>query len=181
MNRNFTSTSRRAFSTEEQKPQPYFSFDDQYPEYIQVQRTQGVITGNRVTFNADTFDPNLFLRSRAYIKINVNTQRFERDPATGDLTSAAWQPSDVIYQKAGMVLANSMVSAKLRINSTSIEYQDPRYWQQHITQQHCGRTLNDRYLSTSGSSYPHYTGVTAEVGVIQDNIHSDDGIKECID
>ncbi len=181
MNRNYTSTSKRAFSVAEQKPQPYFSFDDKYPEYIQVQRTDGVINGSKVTFTADTFDPNLFLRSRAYIKLTLRVQRSERNPINGNLTPANFDATDVLYQKPGMVLANSMTSAKLRINSTAIEYNEPRYWQQMITQQHCGRIINDNYLSTSGSSYPTYTGVTDEIGVISDNRPSDKGIQEGID
>lgn len=181
MNHNFISNSRRNKSIADQRPQPYFYLNDDYPEYVQVQRTQGVISGNTVLFSANSFDPNLFLRSRAYIKISVSTQRSERDPANGDLTSANWHSSDVIYKKPGMVLANSMTSAKLRLNSTQLEYKDPRYWQQHITQQHCGRTITDKFLSTSGSSYPHHTGVMTENGVIQDNMPSDDGIQEGID
>lgn len=175
------STSKRAFTVREQKPQPYFSFDDQYPEYIQVQRTVGVITGNRVTFNADTFDPNLFLRSRAYIKLTVDIQRSDRVPATGVLTATNYNAADVIIKKPGLVLANSMTNAKLRINSTEIEYNNPRYWQQHITQQHCGRTLNDKYLSTSGSSYPHYTGIFNPDGTMLIDNGSDFALAEGID
>ncbi len=178
---NFTSTSRRALSVSQQKPEPYFWLDDEYPEYIQVQRTVGNITGNRVIFDANSFDPNLYLRSRAYIKLTVSTQRSERDPVGGALTSANWNANDVIYKKPGMVLANSMTSAKLRINSTQIEYNEPRYWQSNITQQHCGRTINDKYLSTSGSSYPHYTGIMDQFGTSSSLLPFDDGIQEGID
>lgn len=181
MNRNFTSLSRRHFSVDQQKPQPYFWLDDPYPEYVQVQRTLGVITANRVSFTADTFDPNLFLRSRAYIKLTVDIQRSDRNPADGVLTPTNYNALDVIIKKPGMVLANSMTSAKLRLNSTQIEYDNPRYWQQHITQQHCGRTINDKYLSTSGSSYPQYTGIFSPDGTALVDNGSDPAIQEGID
>ena len=181
MNQNFISTSARLRSIGQQKPFPYFTLDDKYPEYIQVQRTQGSVTGSSVSLNANTVDPNLFLRSRAYIKLSVNIQRSDRNPATGVLTPSNYNALDVIIKKPGMVLANSMINVKLRMNSTQIEYRDLRYLQQHITQQHCGRTINDTYLSTSGSSYPHYTGIFNADGTLLTNNGSDPSISEGID
>ena len=46
-----------------------FSLYDHYPEYLQIQRTPGAISGYKVSFQTYTPDPNLFLSSESYIKI----------------------------------------------------------------------------------------------------------------
>ena len=65
-------------SVSEQKPKPYWSFKDPYPQYVQVQRTQAAINGTNINFKVNTFDPNTFLRSKAYIKVSVRIQKQDR-------------------------------------------------------------------------------------------------------
>lgn len=177
---NTNQSVNNSLSGRNSSPSDYFQLDDDFPEYVQIQRTPGTISGNRVTFNAQTFDPNLFLRSRAYLKLNVDFKKQLRIPPA-DPIDDDWNDNDVIYKKPGMVLANSMTNIKIRINNTEITYDEPRYWQQKITEQHCGRELNDKYLSTSGSSYPTYTGVFNPDGTVVVDLPSDQGIQEAID
>ena len=64
-------------SVTEQHPNPYWCLKDKWPQYVQVQRTTGSINGNSVNFNVQGFDPNMFLKSKAYIKIGVEIQKQE--------------------------------------------------------------------------------------------------------
>ncbi len=160
-NRNFLSTSRRAISVAQQEPQPYFTLSDPWPEYVHTQRVQATITGvNKISFATQTVDPNLFLRSRAYLKVSVLTQRDRvEEKNLAFIDNEIFDIDDLIYKKPGMVLANSMTSMKLRLNNTTIDMKDPRYYQRYITAQHCGREISNKYLSTSGSVYTNNVGV----------------------
>lgn len=161
MSRNNLSTSRRAVSVSQQDPQPYFTLNDPHPEYVHTQRIQATITGvNKVTFNTQTVDPNLFLRSRAHLKVSVLTQRERVEEINLDfIDNEPFNIDDLIYKKPGLVLANAMTNAKLRLNNITIDMKDPRYYQRYITAQHCGKTINNNYLSTSGSVYINNVGV----------------------
>lgn len=178
---NTSSLSRRSLSVAQQKPQPYYWLDDKWPEYIQIQRVPGVINGTNVSFTTQTFDPNYFLKSRAFLKITIGIERFELDLNTGALTPANLDITDLFRKKRGMVLANAMKTAKLRLNSTSINYDEQRYWNQVFLPQHCGRAIVDNYLSTSGSSFPWHTGIFDELGNVIIDRPSDPGIQEQID
>ncbi len=160
-NQNLLSTSRRAISIAQQEPQSYFTLSDPWPEYVHTQRVQAIITGvNKISFNTQTVDPNLFLRSRAYLKVSVLTQRSDIDEKDNSfIEDEEFQLGDLIYKKPGMVLANAMTNMKLRINNTAIDMKDPRYYQRYITAQHCGKQINNNYLSTSGSVYLDNAGV----------------------
>ena len=161
MSRNLLSTSRRAVSVAQQEPQNYFTLSDPHPEYVHTQRVQATITGvNKISFNTQTVDPNLFLRSRAYLKVSVLTQRERVEEKNLDfIDNEIFDINDLIYKKPGMVLANSMTNMKLRLNNITIDMKDPRYYQRYITAQHCGKEINNNYLSTSGSVYINNVGV----------------------
>lgn len=157
-------------SVSQQKPQPYWTFNDPFPQYIQVQRTPGVINGTSVNFNVNTFDPNTFLRSKAYIKIGVRIQKqeFEVD-AKGDEVETVpsnYVVEDRIYKKPGMVLHNACTNVNLRLNSHTINYKDLRYITKKMNMSFAGKEINNNYLSTSGGAYEDYTGVYDEFGNI---------------
>lgn len=179
MNKNFTSLSKRPLSVEQQTPPPYSFIDDKWPEYVQVQRTQATITGNKIIFNAHSWDPNTFLRSRAYIKLSLEVARLEVED-DGTVTAANFADEDKIRKKPGMVLANSMISQKLTINNNAITQTNPRYWSRNVVTQHVGRTVNDNYLSSSGSSYPYWIEQTDNQGLLPDG-RSDPAINQGYD
>ena len=62
-------------SVTDQHPNPYWKFDDKWAQYVQVQRTQATISGSRINFNVQGFDPNFFMRSKAYLKLRVTIQK----------------------------------------------------------------------------------------------------------
>ncbi len=64
-------------SVRNQTPQPYWTLDDPYPQYVQVQRTQAKISGNNINFNINAFEPNAFIRSNAYMKVVVRISKRE--------------------------------------------------------------------------------------------------------
>ncbi len=153
-------------SVHDQKPQPYWTFDDPYPQYIQVQRTLGSINGTSVSFNVNAFDPNAFMRSKAVIKLGVSIQKQERNPANGAINASNYVIEDRIYKKPGMVLTNSCTHATIRINSHTIVYDDLRYIQKKLNMSFAGKKINNNYFSTSGSLYENYDGTYDEFGDI---------------
>ncbi len=153
-------------SVTDQKPNPYWTFDDPYPQYVQVQRTPATISGSNIRFNVNTFDPNTFLRSKAYIKVVVTIQKQERNPVDGVIVAANYTTDDRIYKKSGMVLMNSCINARLRLNSHTMNYQDLRYVGKKLNTSFAGLHINNNYLSTSGSAYENLNGVYDEFGRI---------------
>lgn len=160
MSINRLSTSRRFTSVTDQIPRNYFSLDEPFPEYSQIQRIPASVRGiNKLIFDSKTIDPNLFLSSKATLKVSISVQNEELNAA--GLAFVINDPIDsesVILKKPGMVLANSMSNIKLLLNNQSVELNNPRYWNKHIVAQHAGKTLTEKYLSTSGSSYPLWNG-----------------------
>lgn len=153
-------------SVTDQRPQAYWKFNDPYPQYIQAQRTLAVITGTNIRFNVNTFDPNTFMRSKAYIKVSVEIQKQEIDVATGEVIPSNYVVEDKIYKKPGLVLHNSCTTASLRLNSHTMVYKDLRYVQKKMDMSFAGKKINNTYMSTSGSSYEELNGVYNETGCI---------------
>ena len=154
-------------SVSEQKPKPYWSFNDPYPQYVQVQRTQASINGTNINFKVNTFDPNTFLRSKAYIKVSVRIQKQDRT-ALGATVPSNYVAEDRIYKKPGMVLHNSCTNVTLKLNSHSMTFKDLRYITKKLNMSFAGKNINNNYLSTSGGCYENYNGVYNEFG----DIHS---------
>ena len=162
MNRNFISSERRAVSVTDQKPNSYFTTWDDHPEYVQIQRTQGTINGFKVDWHTDSFDPNMFLKSKAYIKLSVEIQKRETETDTkndviDDVVSNIVD-DDKILKKPGMVLSNSCIDARVILNNHEIKYGDLRYITKKLNMSFAGRKINDSYLTTSGGPYDGYTG-----------------------
>ena len=158
---NTQSLARRVLSVAQQKPEPYFQLEDKWPEYSFVQRIQASIaTPERLSFTAKSVDPNLFLRSKASLKLQVSFQNEELDDNLVFLINSPINNNSVIYKKPGNVIANSIIEMNLRLNNIGINLKEPRYWQKYITAQHAGETITENYLSTSGSSYPDWDGST---------------------
>lgn len=157
-------------SVDNQHPQKYWQLDDKWPQYVQVQRTPARISDKTINFKLNSFDPNTFLKSKAYIKIRVAIQKreFETDAKGEPVVDIAsnYVAEDRIYKKPGMVLHNACTHAVLRLNSHTIEYKDLRYITEKMNSSFAGKTINDRYLSTSGSNYEDYNGVYEEHGDI---------------
>jgi len=156
MNRNFISSERRAISVSNQKPRPYSTIWDDHPEYVQVQRTQGVINDHTVRWDTNNIDPNMFLSSKSYIKLGVEIQKKEVEGVAEE--ESAFTDDDKILKKPGMVLHNACTSAKVRMNNHEIEYKDLRYLTKKLNMSFAGREINDNYLTTSGGPYDGYTG-----------------------
>ncbi len=154
-------------SISDQTPQPYWRFDDKYPQYVQVQRTPAVLNGsNTISFHTNTFDPNTFLRSKAYIKIKVRIQKQERNPVGGAITPSNYVAEDRIYKKPGMVLHNACTNATLRLNSHTMNFKDLRYITKKMNMAFAGKTINNNYFTTSGGPYENYNGSYDEFGNI---------------
>lgn len=161
-------------SIAEQTPRPYWSFDDQYPQYVQVQRTPATISGTDVRFHVNTFDPNTFLRSKAYIKITVRIQKQELERVTVGQVFVSNTPSnfllqDKIYRKPGLVLQNACKDALLRLNSHTMHYKDLRYITSKLNTSFAGKKIINNYLSTSGGSLENLNGVYDNHGDIFSN------------
>ena len=164
MNKNLISSERRAISLTNQKPVPYSTIWDDHPEYVQVQRTQGVIGDHTVRWDTNNIDPNMFLSSKSYIKLSVTVQKreVEEDSVNPLLEEedipSAFTDRDKILKKPGMVLHNACSSAKVRMNNHEIEYKDLRYLTKKLNMSFAGREINDNYLTSSGGPYDGYTG-----------------------
>ncbi len=160
-------------SVTDQHPNPYWTFDDKWPQYIQVQRTEAKITGNKVTWNVNAFDPNLFMRSKAYMKLKIRIGKKEIiiDEKSGDeeIKTSDFSPQDRIYKKPGMVLHNACTDADLRLNSHTMSYKDLRYITKKLNTSFAGKTINNTYLTTSGGPYEDYDGVYDRWGNIFSN------------
>lgn len=152
-------------SIQDQKPNPYWKFDDPYPQYIQLQRTPATISGQNIRFNVNAFDPNTFLRSKAYVKVTVRIDKQERT-AAGVIVASNYVTTDRIYKKPGLVLQNSCDEARLTLNSHSMVYNNLRYITKKLNMSFAGEKINNNYFSTSGSSYENLNGVYNELGDI---------------
>ena len=157
-------------SVTDQKPQPYWKFNDKFPQYIQVQRTLATISGTSVKFNVNSFDPNAFMRSKAYIKLSVNIQKRENEVDAKDAlvedVASNYDASDRIYRKPGLVLQNACTYCNLRLNSHSMIYKDLRYIRNKLDMSFAGRKINNTYFTTSGSLFEDLNGVYNEFGCI---------------
>lgn len=153
-------------SVSDQSPNPYWTFDDKWSQYVQVQRSPGTISGSTINFNVNAFDPNLFMRSKAYIKLSVNIQKQERNPADGVVTASNYDVNDRIYRKPGLVLANSCTDVSLRLNNHTMQYKDLRYIQNKLDTSFAGKKISDMYFSTSGGSFEDLDGVYNQFGNI---------------
>ncbi len=157
-------------SVTDQHPNSYWTLKDKWPSYIQVQRTQASINGTRINFNVQGFDPNMFLKSKAYIKVGVRIQKqeFEVDVKGDEVETipSSYVAEDRIYKKPGMVLHNSCTNVNLRLNSHTINYKDLRYITKKMNMSFAGKEINNNYLSTSGGAYEEYTGVYDAFGNI---------------
>lgn len=190
MSINQQSLSRRSISVTQQKPQEYWTLDDKWPEYRFVQRIpSSTRTPTQLSFSAKSVDPNLFLRSKAVLKLQVSIQNEELDEK--DLSFVINDPinaDSVIYKKPGTLIANSMTNISLQINNIKVELRQPRYWQKYTTNQHAGKEIIENYFSTSGSSFPDWTGATdvnsgypSETSLDNARIIGDRGINEAAD
>lgn len=172
MNRNFISSERRAISVTNQKPRPYSTIWDDHPEYVQVQRTQATITGHTVKWDTNNIDPNMFLSSKAYIKLEVDIRKRETELDSKSQFVAErdgdYVLEDRIYKKPGMVLHNACTIAKVRMNNHEMEYKDLRYIQKKLNMSFAGKKINNTYLSTSGGDYEEYDGVYNSQGNVDD-------------
>ena len=153
-------------SVADQHPVDYTTLDDNWPMYIQIQRIPAVINGNNISFQSFAYDPNTFLSSRAYIKMEVTMRKFEQDQI-GNTVSSNFVAADRFYKKPGMVLHNSMNNVKLTLNSHTLKYNDLRYFTKKMNMAVAGKTINNRYLTTSGSLYEDFDGVYNEFGEVQ--------------
>ncbi len=161
MSINTQSLARRTLSVSQQKPDPYFQLSDDYPGYVFTQRVQAVNpTPTKLNFSLKSVDPNLFLRSKAYLKLSVSMQNDELDNALTPVLDTPISVDSVIYKKPGMLIANSATEMNLKLNNFGINLKEQRYWQKYLTAQHAGKTITEKYLSTSGSRYPQWTGLT---------------------
>lgn len=160
-------------SIDSQKPQDYFQLKDKYPMYEQIQRTQASINGFNISFRATSFDQNLFLKSKAYIKLSVRIKKqdieIDNKEQEVDRNDVNYLAVDRIYKKPGMVLMNSCTNATLSLNGHSIQYPDLRYLQKKMNISCGGRMINDKYLTTSGSCYPDYCGVYNQFGDVSNS------------
>ena len=152
-----------------QAPSPYFTLDDKFPQYVQVQRTQATIQGTSVKFSVNTFDPNAFIRSKAYIKLQVRIEKQERNPVGGAVIASNYIASDRIYKKAGLVLQNSCTDCTLRLNSHTMNYKDLRYITSKLDRSFAGKSIINNYLSTTGGQLEELNGVYNETGDIMSN------------
>lgn len=152
-------------SINNQRPKNYWTFNDPTPQYIKVQRIKGVINSNSVSFETKTASPSTFLRSKAYMKLGVNIAKFERNQVNLVITPSNYVDEDKIYKKNGMVLANSSTYAAVQLNSHTIVYKDLRYIQRKLNMSFAGKTINNNYLSTSGSVYEKYNGDYDSIGI----------------
>ena len=160
-------------SVAQQKPQPYFTFDDKYPQYVQIQRTPAAITNTNIKFKVNTFDPNTFLRSKAYVKVKVRIQKQERNPVDGAITASNYTNDDRIYKKPGMVLHNACTNATLTLNSHTMNFKDLRYITKKMNMAFAGKKINNNYFSTSGGAYEEYNGSYDEFGnIFSGNVES---------
>ncbi len=156
-------------SVTNQAPSPYFTLDDKFPQYVQVQRTAATIQGTSVKFSVNAFDPNAFIRSKAYIKIQVRIEKQERDIATGAVVPANYLASDRIYKKPGLVLHNSCTDCSLRLNSHTMNYKDLRYITSKLDKSFSGKSIVNNFMSTSGGQLEELNGVYNEFGDIMSN------------
>ena len=135
-----------------------FSLYDHYPEYLQIQRTPGAISGNKVSFQTYTPDPNLFLSSDSYIKIQLRINKKKEQLVTGAITNSAIRVEDVSLMKTGAILSNSMDNFECRINGNSLIYNNPKYYKKYTDIQIYGKKYLETQASTSGSSFLDNTG-----------------------
>ncbi len=156
-------------SVTNQAPSPYFTLDDKFPQYVQVQRTAAVIQGTSVKFSVNAFDPNAFIRSKAYIKLQVSIQKQERDVGNGNIIPSNYTTSDRIYKKPGLVLQNSCADCSLRLNSHTMNYKDLRYITSKLDKSFAGKSIVNNFMSTSGGQLEELNGVYNEVGDIMSN------------
>ena len=150
---------------------------DQYPEYTYLQRIPGTIITSRVkpstganpvpvavgiqprcstiTFNGPQVSSNLFLCSDAYIKVKFRMREISWD--IDDPLEYNFQQSisttERVALKPGMIIANCMNQADIRLNQHTISYDNPRYVQKHVNVQSFGKTFIERRLSTSGAQF----------------------------
>jgi len=154
-------------SVSDQRPRAYWTLDDPFPQYVQVQRTLATISGTTINFKTNSFDPNGFMRSKAYIKLAVRINKQIRDPVAPNVVADSdYDDSDRIYKKSGMVLHNACSLATVRLNSHTMEYRDLRYIQRKLNMSFAGKKINNNYMSTSGSNYEELNGVYNEHGNI---------------
>ncbi len=135
-----------------------FSLYDHYPEYLQTQRTPGAISGNKVSFQTYTPDPNLFLSSDSYIKIQVRIIKKKEQLTTGIISGSSIHVNDVSLMKTGAILSNSMDNFECRINGNSLIYNNPKYYKKYTDIQIYGKKYLETQFSTSGSSFLDNTG-----------------------
>ena len=135
-----------------------YSLYDHYPEYLQVQRTPAVISGNRVSFQTYSPDPNLFLSSESYIKIQVRINKKKEQLITGAITNSTIRVEDVSLMKTGNILSNSMDNFECRINGNSLIYNNPKYYKKYTDIQIFGKKYLETEASTSGSAFLDNTG-----------------------
>ena len=149
-------------SVTNQNPLDYWTLKDDFPQYIQIQRTVGKISGSSVNFLLNAFDPNMFIRSKAYIKLSVNIRKeiVNQDNDNVDLSDFTLQ--DRIYRKPGLVLANSCTNCTLRLNSHNMVYDDLRYIQNKLDTSFAGKKINNTYFTTSGGSFEDLNGIYDE-------------------
>jgi hypothetical protein len=160
-------------SVTEQHPNPYWKLNDKWAQYVQVQRTNGIISGNRINFNVQGFDPNFFMRSKAYLKLTATIQKQEEElDAKEDLVeriASNYVAEDRIYKKPGMVLHNACTDVALRLNSHTMTYKDLRYVQKKVNMSFAGKAINNNYFSTSGGPYEEYNGVYDSFGNVSNS------------
>jgi len=135
-----------------------YSLYDHYPEYLQVQRTPANISGNTVSFQTYTPNPNLFLSSESYIKIQVRINKRLEQIATGNITNSTIRVEDVSLMKTGNILSNSMDNFECRINGNSLIYNNPKYYKKYTDIQIYGKKYLETEASTSGSAFLDNTG-----------------------
>lgn len=157
-------------SVTDQTPLPYWKFDDKFPQYVQVQRTLATIHGTSVKFNVNAFDPNAFMRSKAYLKVSVDIEKRENEEdAKGDEVedvATNYDVADRIYRKPGLVLHNACTECNLRLNSHGMVYNNLRYIRNKLDMSFAGKKINNTYFTSSGGSFEDLNGVYNEFGCI---------------
>ena len=171
-----------------------YKMSDAYPTYSYIQRVQGELQTTRapgpqtgvnffpiaeginrpastITFNAPQVAQNLFLCADAYIKVKLRVRRYKIDNVT-DIASVSdgnwWL--DRAPMKPGMVIANSLTRADVRLNQHTISYKDLRYVQKNINVQSFGKEFIETRLSTSGAKYWDNVGQLSFTGECSNNV-----------
>ena len=171
-----------------------YKMSDPFPTYTYIQRVQGELQTTRapgpqtgvnffpiaeginrppstITFNAPQVAQNLFLCADAYIKVKLRVRRYKIDNVT-DIASVEGENwwLDRTPMKPGMVIANSLTNASIRLNQHTISYKDLRYVQKNINVQSFGKEFIETRLSTSGAKYWDNVGQLSFTGECSNNV-----------